>query len=374
MIARPGHTMNKKFCCIFAVLTGIFVAVNESCPAQPVIAGVSGGVFPDGNSLTISGSGFGHKLPAAPYFYDNFEGGTDGESIIGKMGCVGSKEWTAYTTTVPIVYTSSESYGAGSRSASKVSDGNDFTTAGIDGLNAEEVFLSYKYKWKMTTNLPHAPSTVLKASRITAPGGWYNENPRFQLQTNLYADANWTYFSQNNCDYFNVETVPFNNPDKWHSIEMYMRLSSPAGSQNGALVDSSDFVYGHKSETIVTRTSICAQTTSDSFILPFEIANDDLNNYEFYADNVYFDKTRARVEIGNAAAFEGCSLREIQIPSAWEESAVTFMLNQGAFQPGDAAYIFVIDSDGNASDGFPVVIGENSGIPAPAAPKNLRIE
>ena len=92
----------------------------------------------------------------------------------------------------------------------------------------------------------------------------------------------------------------------------------------------------------------------------------------WYYDDVYIDYTQARVLLGNSSLFAASDHREIQLPTSWSDASITINVNQGSFQPGNAAYIFVIDSDGNASDGFPVIIGGSSEA-TPAAPANLRV-
>ena len=64
--------------------------------------------------------------------------------------------------------------------------------------------------------------------------------------------------------------------------------------------------------------------------------------------------------------------REIQIPLQWSGSQIVVDFNKGSFEDGDPVYLYVIDSSGGVSAGFPLTI---SGAPpsAPSAPKNLRV-
>ena len=89
-------------------------------------------------------------------------------------------------------------------------------------------------------------------------------------------------------------------------------------------------------------------------------------NLDAYTDDVYIDKTRARVEVGNASTWSNCSHREIQIPSAWSVNSITFSFNQGSFNDGNTVYVYVVDANGNVnSNGYPIVIGGGGGPPPP---------
>lgn len=94
------------------------------------------------------------------------------------------------------------------------------------------------------------------------------------------------------------------------------------------------------------------------------------NNFRYYTD-VYFDTSWARVVLGNASTFAACTMRELQVPTTWSSGSITVTTNLGAFKDGQTAYLYVIDSNGNANaQGFPVVLGSAK---APAAPTNVRV-
>ncbi len=76
---------------------------------------------------------------------------------------------------------------------------------------------------------------------------------------------------------------------------------------------------------------------------------------ELHWDEVYVDRTQARVELGDAATWTASTHFEIQIPEAWSTTAVTFRVNRGTLPPGETAYLYVVDSEGNVNaDGYPV--------------------
>jgi len=76
--------------------------------------------------------------------------------------------------------------------------------------------------------------------------------------------------------------------------------------------------------------------------------------------NIYYDDvfvqtaTWARIEIGDNSSWNDCAHREIQIPTAWSDDSITITVNQGSFQDGETAYLFVVDENGTVSEGYPI--------------------
>jgi hypothetical protein len=81
------------------------------------------------------------------------------------------------------------------------------------------------------------------------------------------------------------------------------------------------------------------------------------NNWRYFAD-VYLDYSRARVVLGNAPTYAESSIREVQIPQSWSDSAITLSVNLGKFTDGQTAYLYVVDPNGTVSAGRAVVVGQ----------------
>jgi hypothetical protein len=76
---------------------------------------------------------------------------------------------------------------------------------------------------------------------------------------------------------------------------------------------------------------------------------------EFFYDNIYIDKSIARIEIGNASTYAASTRREIQVPNLWGNSSIQFVANKGGLSSNQAVYLYVIDSNGNVnSTGYPI--------------------
>lgn len=77
-------------------------------------------------------------------------------------------------------------------------------------------------------------------------------------------------------------------------------------------------------------------------------------------DEVYLDHTRARVELVNASTWASTAIRAPQPPTSWSSSSIVAQLNKGAFANG-TYYLYVIDSTGAVSNGYAVTIGGGGG-------------
>lgn len=94
----------------------------------------------------------------------------------------------------------------------------------------------------------------------------------------------------------------------------------------------------------------------------------------YYLDDVYIDNSWQRVEIGNNATYDNCTLKEIQPATAWSNTSATFTVNQGSFADGATGYVFVTDASGVRNTGYQVTFGSGSSdTTAPGAPSGLSV-
>ncbi len=66
---------------------------------------------------------------------------------------------------------------------------------------------------------------------------------------------------------------------------------------------------------------------------------------------------RARIEIGNNAVYAKSTKLAITTPSSWQDGSITTTIRRGVFRDGETVYVFVINEQGEVSNGFPVTIG-----------------
>ena len=85
-------------------------------------------------------------------------------------------------------------------------------------------------------------------------------------------------------------------------------------------------------------------------------------NTDYYGyDDVYIDFTQARLEMCDTASWSARTRCEIQTPQSWSANSITIKNNQGSFNNGDTAYLYVVDSAGAVNaNGFSVIIGSGS--------------
>jgi hypothetical protein len=90
------------------------------------------------------------------------------------------------------------------------------------------------------------------------------------------------------------------------------------------------------------------------------------NNWRYFAD-VYLDYSRARIILGNAPTYAASTIREVQVPTSWSDTSVSFVVNLGKLADNAIAYLYVVDEQGVANSmGMPVNTGSMG--PQPAMP------
>src|SRR5690606_16774544 len=73
-------------------------------------------------------------------------------------------------------------------------------------------------------------------------------------------------------------------------------------------------------------------------------------------DDVYISTTQARIEICNASAYKQCTLKHLQYVDSkdWGSQSITFSPRNLSLFKGEKVYLYVIDQNGNVSNGFPL--------------------
>jgi len=312
----------------------------------PTINAVSGTIS-HGNSMTISGNGFGNKSTAAPFKYDDFEDGTVGERIYN-----GWYTWSNEAGSEPEYDDTYKRDSAYARQSAYIQHDTAYnSTLGLVNLgwnHDDKVYISAW--WYYTTAGAESRNYKHMAFRGGNAGQW--ENPRIRADQWPSLDGGrisaWSCSGEEiGSDYALGGTLYL---DAWHRMEWWM-----------------DLKYGGEVRVWRDLNHWCKMLD-----IPFDFSTENINNCYFgayfardwytplpqmwlYWDEIYVDKTKARVEIGNSSTWSGCSHREIQIPSAWSSGSITVTVNQGTFADSSGAYLYVVDSDGNVnSSGYSI--------------------
>jgi hypothetical protein len=163
----------------------------------------------------------------------------------------------------------------------------------------------------------------------------------------------------------NVEVVfslqPFQKPSvndgEWHCFQFEFTDSSDVSAADA------EFRVWIDGEPAEVRTGFIARSTT-YLKRPLEIGfynswgpNTALGESaqapnHYYMGDIYAAPTLARVEMGNAATYDACTHREVQIPTAWADTEITVTVNRGSFAADDEVYLFVVDDDGAKSAGY----------------------
>ncbi len=356
---------------VWQTSAALFAVVAAPSFAAPVVAQVSG-TMSDKTSVSISGSGFGTKSQAAPHKWDDFENGTAGAPLNGwyLSSTLGDGYVASYSTTRV-------------RAAGRKSAYQNFTNGNYNSVMAltdqSPGFKTIYISGWFYREIGGAPSRNVKTWGLRGGPGFSEYAPNIRMDqypgqgSGQIATLEASNGVCNSPD--QAGTVVKNDwgigdnlfPNAWHRFEVWVDTDS-AGSNGEYTI----WVDG------VVRASVKGQIVAHDCAFPMVM----LQNYyatdtgsptpwmRHYWDEVYIDRTRARIEIGNASTWAASTHREIQVPTAWSSNSITFKANQGSFSAGETAYLYVIDSAGVPSAGYPITIGSGgSGGSTPTAPQ-----
>lgn len=322
--------------------------------AAPGIVSYSG-TIQDGESVTIFGSGFGNTLPTV-YKWDDFESHATGEDVGAGPGDISWSHTNAATNPCQI---SSDSPRTGSTKHARA----NFYTSSIyrgglyfayGGATPSPVYISWHWRYILTGSESDNWKPFWPVGLGSTPNG-----PRVSI---CYGgECNVTIIADENKAY--IERVFQGAPTKnnWVRYDFYGEQSTP---------NTSDGTIILRRQTSTSSKMIDVFAFDGNVKTRGDTSNWDRSFFGDYADagsgveididfdDVYIANSRARIEIGNDPVFTDCTHAEIQIPTAWTSSEITFTVNRGSFAADDTAYLFVIDEDGGVSDGYEITFGE----------------
>jgi hypothetical protein len=311
-----------------------------------------------GGTVVISGSSFGTKPIAAPVVYDDFDSGVAGNPIStaagwNEVGYSGT-QIPRYDSAVKHAGTNSmKLYWDNWQSACSVRKNGDFS---------REFYLDGWFQYDQEDGPPY--SRVVKLMLLFGSGAL--EYPQIHFGTSN-CTQNESFHIGGYADETTQTSMVYGVRlgdliGRFRHIQLWIRASD-SGQHNGAIRLWLDGQLIASSDAYLTVAD--NQGFWNHVRLGYYHAHDGIpglcdpspgDAYGWW-DNVYIDNTQARVELGNAATYDACTLREIQVPASWSESAVTVNFKQGAFTAGQSAYLFVVSANGTKSPGFPVTIG-----------------
>ena len=325
--------------------------------AAPSISAVSGTIA-SGNSVTISGNGFGSKSQPAPLLWDDFEDRPIGSLIQNTAAAVG--QWDTGSGSDNVFYTDARTY-AGTRAARHPFSSGKYNSSLSKNGNFPRLYIDF---W-MNVDYNDVRSRNFKpwrlwgdSDRLDIHYGWDCVNglmDMFQTGTgwsNTYYGG--AHYQDNTWSHYQIvfgQSTPL-TPDGTlkHLVNSvpYAR-SSTAQTTRGNTAQISQIRIGHYWDTASQADIGCAANSGATV----------------YTDNVYIDTSWSRVEIGNAPTYASSTIREIQIPSSWADGSISIKVNTGRYAPGQAVYLYVIDASDVPSAGYPITVDASSTTPKP---------
>jgi len=311
-------------------------ATYEDAGSGPSISSTSG-TWSQGSTVTISGSGFGDTGKEEPIKFDDFEGGVVGASLA-------TGGWSVTADNGPDVpeYSNTRSWSGSKSGYADISMGGD-SAAYKAGLGAKTIYASFMFYYTLTGS----PSTH-KFFRVNANDGpnIYTSYPNIMPQDFAGGSFRMTVCPEEEsggkfwADY--MSQIPSSS---WQRIELWFKISDPAGSSNGQI----EYWRGLNQETDWSGVNRSSGVSSvwQLAMMPFYFGNG--GGGELWYDDAYLSYSKARVEVGNASTWSGCTRREIQGVTSWASSSITIKVNEGAFSDVTDGWLYVYTNGGQVN-------------------------
>ncbi|MFH1607756.1 MAG: hypothetical protein ABIA78_01350, partial [archaeon] len=366
----------------FIILGILFLVLINSVSAVPFIGNAPNSIA-DGQSVMISGNGFGTNALDIEWLGGaggNIEQGTIDVEISLPAG------WTADTTSVNFqrpIYSDTRAHSRSQTIKSYFPETSQYGSGYFYnyGSAMSSVYVSWWVYVENLSCLGDCPyNAQWKVLRITPgvgniygdqPQGWYwsqqlaaptatfvGQDPAL---TNNCLDADLGGQYDENC-YAGVTEVYRQSgvnivEDGWHRVEVWTEESSP-GSQDGTIIvgifNSTNAIryYANYDKNTRTRTDASPQW---QYVVFQNYMGNGLNVGDIYQDDFFMQfGSQARVELCDTNVWSARIHCEIQPPTSWLATGdlITININQGSFNDGEQAYLFVVDENGDASNGY----------------------
>lgn len=320
------------------------------------ITGVT--TFADGESVTITGTGFEADASPSPIKFDRFDGGTNGATLSG---------WDYISSSNG--NTDPHYDGSVNRTNSTNSIHCEFMDVpeadynSTFGMEDDAVLSVYLSAWQYVTT-PQGVSRSIKPIRFAydLTGGIYQD----PVMGHTYQPVGpnsfiWFYpfSSSNQVEY--VSGVGGPTTGQWVKVEYWFNLGTLATSDAEMY-----FWEDHALQKSLTGFQANDDGKTINIIhLGHYFARDEPGTGDpqgnYWWDDVYISDTLSRVELCDNATWASRTQCEIQPVSARSTTSITISAaNQGAFSASGTAYLYVVDSDNTVSAGYEITIGSVS--------------
>ena len=310
------------------------------------------------SSVTITGTGFGTKSPAAPAVWDDFSGEAADNGPPDTTATIGTWSGVGDNSDMHMVGDAAYLYGCGTRAVHLDGTGNgrdliyNYSTP-----NNGSIYMYCKRRYaSVFEHEANAKHLYIYPASGTYPSPLATWHYEWGALNKNYVNAGVQTCDLSNPGYVEV-TSTFPQPGVWETDEYIIK--------NNSAVDASDgeFRFDWNGTTLFDRTNVIFRSTAESGTMTiFHYSNYGAIVAMDLADH-YFDITWSRVMICTGSTWAARGVSEIQIPTAWADGSVTVTVNMGAFTVDSVTrYLYVVDSAGLVNDsGYPVTFGTTYG-------------
>jgi len=150
----------------------------------------------------------------------------------------------------------------------------------------------------------------------------------------------------------------------WEHYEFYVDYASELGGNDTQVIVWKDGMTVARASGMTLNE--VGQVNDERLIRVGQVSGGHNSHYDEYLDQVYIDTTLAHVFISERADVPWPDVAdtthtEVQVGSAWQDDAITFTVNQGAFPTGELGYVHVVTADGAVIAGPTVRFAEPNG-------------
>ena len=334
------------------ILVGIFLLFSSKAWAAPAISGVSGILEGEANNtsanlVTVDGSGFGSKSPAKPVIWFTAEASSQ-PTILGVATSWTATEHMERCSTSP----RSGSWAACSDSSWLTDPNNKEWNVQYDFNqgNGAKYFISYA---RRVTYTEGSGSGNWKWQRW-----WENEGslPDHYVGTQGSFDQTVQQEGNNSVVFLNgVWIHPADRGQTWTKEEYRWLLNSGNNTRDGGW---KVWMWSNNKSSANWNSNTSAGGSPDHMFIEDDPSNFTPAGGNSYLDDIYADTSWARVVVASSNTYDAAHTREMCIPASWSTTQVTCYFHEGDFTDGQAAWVYVCDSNDSCSPGYSVTIGE----------------
>jgi hypothetical protein len=375
---------------MFKFISLFFFLVSSYVYAAPSIGSASG-VFVDGNSIELNGSGFGnHDLDI------EFLGGNDGaiENMgVGQGSSFGNwilgdgRDIDAPVQVIDdatIVRSGSKAWLFDMPLGGKYAGAARYDYGSPIPENTP-IYISWWVRkdwgdetgqWKMF-RLAYQNNIQDQGTEIVL-SNWTNKNIAMVRPGDSYGEQAMTYYGQREDEF------PVDN-NTWYRMEV-MVTTSTLGNKDGKMDikihDSSAGVikntsFGYSQDVDPKYPSIYTYNVSKRYqwFLWQNYRGNGMDHLKVWMDDMYVQVgTHKRIELCDSDVWAACTVREIQKPTRWDDSSISLNLNRGGFRDNSKQYyLYVVDENNSPSNAYPISFSGELKSPA-LPPSDITVE